>query len=43
MDSRVLLLTPNTTVVYCMVWLDTKNGPLVIESPANTLGIIDDF
>lgn len=43
MDSAVLLLTPNTTVVYCFVWLDTKNGPLVIESPANTLGIIDGF
>ena len=42
MDSKVLLLTPNTTVVYVFQWLDTKDGPLVIETPPNVLGIIDD-
>ena len=42
MDSKVLLLTPNTTVVYLFMWLDTKDGPLVIETPPKVLGIIDD-
>lgn len=42
MDSQVQLLTPNTTVVYVFMWLDTKNGPLVMEVPPNVLGIIDD-
>jgi hypothetical protein len=26
-----------------MAWIDLKNGPIVIESPPNTLGIVDDF
>jgi len=43
MDSRSLFLTPNTETVYNLMWLDLKNGPLVIESPPNILGIIDDF
>ncbi|MGB6648080.1 MAG: DUF1254 domain-containing protein [Bacteroidota bacterium] len=42
MDSKVILLTPNTTVVYLFMWLDTKGGPLVMETPPNVLGIIDD-
>ena len=43
LDSKGLLLTGNTTVVYLFMWFDTKNGPLVIESPSNVLAIIDDF
>ena len=43
MDSKVLLLTPNTTVVYAFMWLDLKGGPMVMETPPNVLGIIDDF
>lgn len=43
MDSKVLLLTPNTTVVYCFAWLDTSEGPVVLEYPPSTLGIIDSF
>jgi hypothetical protein len=43
MDSRSLFLTPNTETIYNMMWLDFKNGPLVIESPPNILGMIDDF
>lgn len=43
MDSQVLLLTPNTTVIYVFVWLDTKGGPVVIESPPDVLSFIDDF
>src|SRR5450755_4748430 len=32
-DSKALWLTANTTVVYYMSWLDTKNGPIVVETP----------
>lgn len=42
MDSRSLFLTPNSETVYSMMWLDLKDGPLVIETPPNILGIIDD-
>ena len=42
MDSRSLYLTPNTESVYNMAWLDTSDGPLVLETPLNVLGIIDD-
>ena len=43
MDARSLFLTPNTETVYAMAWLDLKSGPLVVESPPNVLGIVDDF
>ena len=43
MDSKVLALTPNTTVVYTFMWIDLKDGPMVMETPPNVLGIIDDF
>lgn len=43
MDSKSLFLTANTDSIYNLMWLDLKNGPLVIEWPPNTLGIIDDF
>ena len=43
MDSKSLFLTPNTETVYNLMWLDLKSGPLVIETPPNVLGIIDDF
>ena len=42
MDSKALWLTPNTTSVYMTSWLDLKDGPMVIETPPNVLGIIDD-
>ncbi len=42
MDSKSLFLTPNTESIYNMTWLDTSKGPLVIETPPNVLGIIDD-
>ncbi len=41
MDSHSLFLTPNSESVYNLMWLDTKAGPLVIESPPNILGIVD--
>ena len=43
MDSRTLFLTANTESVYALTWLDLKDGPMVVESAPNTLGILDDF
>jgi hypothetical protein len=43
MDSKSLWLTPNTETVYAASWLDLKNGRVVVESPPNTLGVVDDF
>jgi hypothetical protein len=43
MDSRSLFLTANTETVYNMMWLDSKQGPLVFETPPNVLGMINDF
>ncbi len=43
MDSKSLFLTPNTESIYCGTWLDLKDGPIVVESPPNTLGIVNDF
>jgi hypothetical protein len=42
LDPRGLLLTGNTTVVYSFMWIDLKDGPMVMETPPNVLGIIDD-
>ncbi len=42
MDSKALFLTANTDSIYCMMWLDVKNGPMVIETPPNVLGFIYD-
>ena len=41
MDSHSLFLTGNTESIYNLAWLDTKAGPLVIETPPNILGFID--
>ena len=43
MDSRSLFLTANTESIYAVAWLNLKNGPIVVESPPNTLGLADDF
>lgn len=42
MDSKTLFFTPNTESVYAMTWLDLNNGPVVMETPPNVLGFIDD-
>jgi len=42
MDSKSLFLTANTTTPYSVVYLDTKDGPLVVEIPPEVLGPIDD-
>jgi hypothetical protein len=42
MDSKALWLTPNNSSVYFFTWLDTSKGPIVMETPPNVLGVIDD-
>ena len=42
MDSKALFLTANTTSVYMFSWLQLGNEPMVIETPPDVLGIIDD-
>lgn len=42
MDSKSLFLTANTESIYSLMWLNTKEGPLVVETPPNVLGVIDD-
>ena len=37
------LLTANSESIYSIMWLDTKDGPLVIDAPPHVLGMIDDF
>jgi hypothetical protein len=43
MDSKSLFLTANTESVYAWSWLNLNDGPMVIETPPNVLGVIDDF
>ena len=43
MDSKSIFLTPNTESVYTISIFDLKNGPIVVESPPNTLGMINDM
>jgi len=43
LDSRTLMLVPNTETIYNIAWFDTKDGPLVVEMPPNILGFINDF
>jgi hypothetical protein len=43
MDSKALWLTPNTDSIYFSTWLDLHDGPLVLETPPNVLGFVDDF
>ena len=43
-NSRLLGLTPNTETTYGSTWLDLKAwGPTVIESPPNSMCVVDDF
>lgn len=41
MDSRALWLTANTVSIYFAAWLETSDEPMVIETPPNVLGFID--
>jgi hypothetical protein len=43
MDSRSLFLTANADTVYYIAFLDLSDGPLVLETPPDALGLIDDM
>ncbi len=43
LDSRSLYLASNTETIYLTLWADTKGGPLIIETPPDVLGLINDF
>jgi hypothetical protein len=43
LDSRTRFFVANTETVYSFGWLDTKDGPLVIEIPPHLLGYVNDF
>ena len=42
-DPKTVELTANDNTVYSFIWLDTHEGPLVVEIPPKVLGLIDDF
>ena len=42
MDSKALWLTPNTTSVYMASWLELGDEPMVIETPGDVLGFVND-
>lgn len=42
-DSRTLIMVANTETVYNMAWINTKDGPIVIDLPPQTLGFILDI
>jgi len=43
MNARSIFLTANATTPYTWVWINLHDGPLVVEAPPMTLGMIDDF
>jgi len=43
MDSRSLFLTANADTVYFWSFVDLSQGPLVIETPSDTLGLFNDI
>jgi hypothetical protein len=43
MDSASLFLTANADTVYFWTFLDLSQGPLVVETPAETLGLFNDM
>ena len=43
MDSRSLFLTANADTVYFLGFLDLSDGPLVLDTPSDSLGIVDDM
>lgn len=42
MDSKAFWLTPNTTSVYMATWLELGDEPMVIETPPDVLGFVND-
>ncbi|MGE5295265.1 MAG: DUF1254 domain-containing protein [Solirubrobacterales bacterium] len=42
-DSRTIELTANNNTPYTGFWLDLRDGPVVVESPPNVLGLANDM
>jgi hypothetical protein len=42
-DSRTIELTANNNTPYTWFWLDLSDGPVVVESPPNVLGLANDM
>ena len=43
MDAKSLFLTANADTVYFLVNLDVTKGPIVVETPPLSLGVVDDM
>jgi hypothetical protein len=43
LNSRSLFLTGNADTVYFMAFFNLSDGPLVMETPTDSLGIVDDM
>ena len=43
LNARSIFLTANATTPYTWIWINLHDGPLVVEVPPMTLGMIDDF
>ena len=43
MDSKGMYLTPNTVTPQTWLTIDLKNGPMVLETPPNIIGLVDDM
>jgi len=42
MDSKSLFLTANADTIYFWINVDATKGPIVIETPPLSLGVVDD-
>ena len=42
MDSKALWLTPNTSNIYMATWMEMGDEPMVIETPPDVLGFLND-
>ena len=42
MDSQSLFLTANADTIYYIFTISVKNGPMVVETPPDALGLFDD-
>ena len=42
-NSRTIELTANNNTPYTWVWIDLRDGPIVVEVPPKVLGVADDI
>src|SRR5215510_14616804 len=42
-NSTSFFLTPNTETTYGSMFIDLRDGPVVIENPPSSLCVVDDF